>query len=303
MSRDEEIKHWQDTLISNFSYNGIVGGTMLPNTKNLERVSGDLYTKSFYGHRLIYDAFQDLLISTLLLALGTKDRKTKEDYFYYNYFLQEINIQCLSFRACEVLAQSGYPSFSVSLQRTMLERCIAWSGCFAGFTNVKSLSGFTGEESLPPTEEQLEKAKNRRKKEEIKIRNIVLFDSKDKNNGNESLKILVNMFDSQIHRSLLTAIGESKQGIGAPAFNETSYSMYMNRFIEIAWMTLRLLPFLQKEKAIFGKTWQEKWLIMDQSMEFSVNSLLLDGKEIASEFKNIIMSKFNFSPDNSFLDT
>jgi hypothetical protein len=81
------------------------------------------------------------------------------------------------------------------------------------------------------------------------------------------------------------------------------FAMYMNRFLEVAWMTHRLLPMLQTARVHFPEPWQQRWSTLDdifQSFVFSLTANL--GKPIGGAIVELVTVKFPFSEKSSFLD-
>jgi hypothetical protein len=78
--------------------------------------------------------------------------------------------------------------------------------------------------------------------------------------------------------------------------------MYMNRFTEVAWMTLRALPFLQTERICFTEDWQRQWVVLDDSLRSSIEGLADLGKKIGPAFIGMIEAKFSTSPASRYVE-
>ena len=72
--------------------------------------------------------------------------------------------------------------------------------------------------------------------------------------------------------------------------------MYLNRAVEVGWMLLCVLPFLQVEPRAFGEQWASKWLLLDNGFRLQVKGLAELDKPIGEVFPRLIAAKFNFIP-------
>ena len=79
-------------------------------------------------------------------------------------------------------------------------------------------------------------------------------------------------------------------------------SMFLNRSLEVAWMVLRIFPFLQLRPRAFGEGWAAKWELLDEPCRLQSESLGDLGKPIGYAFIRFMDAKFPFSPDTAFED-
>ena len=77
--------------------------------------------------------------------------------------------------------------------------------------------------------------------------------------------------------------------------------MYMNRFCEVSWMFHRLTPLLQTPGVLLSDMWVEKWNVIDQSFEQTVESLTKQlGKGIGIAIAELVKTKFPFTGRSVF---
>lgn len=60
-----KVDEWQKRLEDNFTYNGVIGGKILPSTIKQERICGSYFTQKFHGHRVLADSFLDFFAVTV----------------------------------------------------------------------------------------------------------------------------------------------------------------------------------------------------------------------------------------------
>ena len=110
------------------------------------------------------------------------------------------------------------------------------------------------------------------------------------------------MFHEEVHGSKFSFGAEmakwSKEG-GAPSIgpvpHELSWGNYMNRALEIGWLVVRLLPYLQPVENAFGQEWQRKHEILDDSFRFGEESLGKLRQEIGEALITFVDEKFSFT--------
>ena len=153
-------------------------------------------------------------------------------------------------------------------------------------------------------------ALSRRKNEEKRILSQMI----GKNSGldathREAIIQWNNLFHQQVHGARLSIMRETfawfreeKDFDVAPRMDDDGFTMYMNRFTEIAWMTHRSLPFLQTEIIHFSDEWQRQWQVLDDALRVFVEGLGSLGKKIAPAFIAMIDSKFATSPASRYVE-
>jgi hypothetical protein len=161
-----------------------------------------------------------------------------------------------------------------------------------GISSFPALYGLKEPIATPWTNKDHKTALNRRKDEEKRI-----FDRVIGNNSGLDCAYLAaltqwnELFHRQVHgarlstmREIFSWIQDKKDFSVGPRLDDDGFAMYMNRFTEIAWMTLRSLPFLQTERIGFTNEWQHQWAVLDNALRVSVEGLGSLGKKIAPAF-------------------
>src|SRR5260370_36395833 len=76
MSTPQEIKAWQDRLITTFRANGAVGVRFLADARAAERVTGAAFDHKFHGPRVLTDSFLEFFGGIFGAQPSLKDKKT-----------------------------------------------------------------------------------------------------------------------------------------------------------------------------------------------------------------------------------
>jgi hypothetical protein len=123
----------------------------------------------------------------------------------------------------------------------------------------------------------------------------------------DNLKLVDTMYDSETHGGRVTTAYNADWLRGAaplpvvPAFRENVASIFMNRYLETAWMAHRLFPLLQLPGIAFSQEWAEKWRVVDESFQHVVLSLFRDlGKPYFKAVADFVEAKFPFSAASHF---
>jgi hypothetical protein len=306
MTRQEEIAAWQKRLEATFSTNGIVGGRLLTSVLALEQQSGTTFVTTFKGYRVLIDAFFEFFAESLektILEIRTIGYP-KDDT--YSSILLEFQLIFRAFRAAESLACNGYPLDGYALLRNLAERVVVIASLIHG---ISTLEKVIGTDEAPKdrkwTLDDKQQIRRRRKREERRIFDLMTGRKSGLSpDAVKELELWNSMFDMQVHGSQLSKFGEVGRWMFekeapfslGPQYDEDGAAMYFNRSTEIAWLIVRVLPYLQQKSRSFGMDWERKWQIMDDSFRFSVESLGLLGKKIAAVMIELVEAKFSFTP-------
>ncbi len=311
MDRKNVVRDWQDRLEENFSHNGMVGGKWLPIVFEQEHETGNELVSTYKGHRILIDSFMDFYAESLMSMVATLQKNSgPKNLTYYSVCLNMFLVLFRGFRASENLFVTGYPLDGFSLQRNLKDQILGLGAIANGFMSFSHLFGHYGlpEDRRWTNEDKDNSLKNRKKAERNIIKRMTGKNSGLSNNDVRELEKWHQIFHQQVHGSRFTFYGEAGQWMFqkagkfslGPRHDENSAAMYMNRAVEISWMILRVLPFIQTSSGNLGKDWEKKWIILDESFLFSVRSLERMDKKIAGSFINLINSKFNFDPKDSY---
>jgi hypothetical protein len=86
-----------------------------------------------------------------------------------------------------------------------------------------------------------------------------------------------------------------------PRFEAMQFAMFMNRYCEVGWMAHRLIPMLQPPGVLLPSAWRDKWQVIDESFELTVNSLTHQlGKKIGTAIVELVKAKFPFNEHSAF---
>ena len=305
-----DVGEWQKTLEDNFSYNGLIGGRILPSTMEQERICGAYFIQKFHGHRVLADSFLDFFAVTVRSAGEGHIKHGWPAHPYYPICLVEFVTQFRGIRAAELLSVNGYPLDGYSLQRNLKDQALFLGAIVGGISSFPALYGLNDSTVTPWTKKDQQAALNRRRDAEKRILSQMI----GKNSGLDATHLEAimqwnNLFHQQVHgarlstmREMFAWLQEKKDFAVAPRMDDDGFAVYMNRFTEIAWMTHRSLPFLQTEIIHFSDEWQHQWQVLDDALRVSVEGLGSLGKKIAPAFIAMIDSKFATSPASRYVE-
>jgi hypothetical protein len=305
------VAQWQRNLEDHFTYNGVVGGRILPSTMKQEQICGAYFVDKFHGHRVLADSFMDFFAVTLRSAAAGHYKTGWPGHSYYGPCLVEFVTQFRGMRAAEVLSVNGYPLDGYALQRNLKDQAIFLGAVVEGISSFPALYGLKEPPASASWGEKDHKAVLYHRQDEERL----IFERMiGKNSGLdaehiEALKRWNRVFNMQVHgarlstmRELYAWIQDKKEFAVGPRMDDDGFAIYMNRFTEIAWMILRALPFLQTEKMCFNEHWQGEWIVLDDSLRSSVEGLGSLGKKIAPAFIAMIEAKFAASPASRYVE-
>lgn len=296
-----DVAKWQKRLENNFTEYGVVGGHLLKIIE-MEKAYGAFYAKTFRGQSVLIDAFQSFYIETIRSVQGwVANHGWPKEYENYALIFLLYVTTFRSFRACENLLTSGYPLDGYALLRDLKDRAILVCGIAHNLTSFPAIYGYSGKKAI--TDAIWRRIKEDRKKEERRIFNLII--RKHSNLPPHILEELAGweqMFHEEVHGSKFTFFGEggdwmrgkAQLSIG-PVPRESSIALYMNRVVEVAWLLVRLFPYLQPTEGAFGPRWKEKHAILDDSLRFAEQGLSDIGKKIADAFIYFVNEKFSFA--------
>lgn len=204
-----DVAEWQKGLEDNFTYNGVLGGRILPSTMEQERISGAYFIQKFHGHRVLADSFLDFFAITLRSAGEGHSRHGWPKHPYYPVCLVEFITQFRGMRAAEVLSVNGYPLDGYALQRNLKDQAIFLGAIVGGISSFPALYGLKEQSIVPWTKNDQRAAFNRRKGEEKRIFGEMI----GKNSGLdatdlEALTQWNELFHVQVHGARLSTMRE-----------------------------------------------------------------------------------------------
>jgi hypothetical protein len=300
-------ENWKK-LEENFSEDGVVGGSLLE-VMGHEKNYSTFVVNDFNWYLVLAESFQAYLLQTLRIAESRYRAvfaTSPEQYYCETLLLHSVNFR--SVRAAERVFLQGYPLSGFSLLRDVKDRALFLGAMSAGFTSYSKVFGSDQvDEKLKSDPKAYRRhVRNRRKREQTRVLDFMLR----KNSGlpQEHLAELEqweDLFHIEVHGARLTTSTDTFRWVSEPSelpllpdFDPKSKSvlMYINRSLEINWMLLRTLPFLQLGERAFGPEWSKKWWILDESFKEAIQI----GKKIASAITHLLQVKFPFSPEITY---
>ncbi len=301
------VKEWQKRLENTFSFNDVVGG-QLQGIFQCEREYGEYVAKTFYGQSALIHSLQGFLIESINESTDFVNKYGRpKNCDYYSSTIIYFITMFRRIRACEILLLNGYPLDGYALLRDLKDRVIFLAAIAHNLTTWNALLGY-GQDVPAPTsyENKLTKAEQQlmiknAKKEERRLLDLIIRNKSglDQQTRKE-LGIWEKMFNYEIHGAKLSfftelgdwAIKGNSLSIG-PTPKIGPLCMYMNRICEVGWLVTRLLPYLQPVANAFGKGWQKRWEILDDSFLYMQQGLGRT-KKIGDAFITFVNHKFRF---------
>ncbi|MEI9898911.1 MAG: nucleotidyl transferase AbiEii/AbiGii toxin family protein [Hyphomicrobium sp.] len=222
---------------------------------------------------------------------------------HHALFVEKLVTCFQSLRAAELAALNGYPLQGYTILRNVSDICVHAAAALQGLTDFERLEGI-----FPGMAPDASQAKKNRKNEEHTIRRQM--DGKDSGLTPATLDLLKeldDLYDAETHGarvSLSQSLGWLKGTEPlrvTPSFSETRVSLFINRYLETAWMLHRLLPSVQLTGLTFAPDWAAKWATIDESFEVAVMSVTKQlGKQIGAAVCEFVKAKFPFDSSRQF---
>jgi hypothetical protein len=163
-----------------------------------------------------------------------------------------------SFRAAELLAlQGGYPLSSYIILRSVKDQAFALAGAANKIANFPTPLGWEGFGGEPWTKEQYGRSiKNRMEIENKIVCHLIGAQSGLSQASQDELMQWNRMFNWEAHRGLFTMVQASRKVINSKKFemvlgpspDETLETIYTNTRTQVAWMIVRLLPYMRRSE-------------------------------------------------------
>lgn len=293
---------------------GVVGGARLGPVIETEAAYGAYLVRTYHGSDILTCSFFEFFIETLELAAEnafggqlSNDNKTYIP-FYVSMFATFRN-----FRATEVTKNNGYPLDGFALLRDLKDRAIHLGAVVLGAAEILALHGVGVDDRAKKwTEIDYKRVRRRRIAEENTAMKVMVgSDSGLSDDDRRELEKWRDLFHEEVHGSRFTYVEDFRRLVvdrrlppfgPEPHENVRDVSMFLNRSLEVAWMVLRIFPFLQLRPRAFGEGWVAKWELLDEACRLQSESLGDLGKPIGYAFIRFMDAKFPFSPDTAFED-
>jgi len=294
------VEEWRERHAGRFSYNGHIGGNLISVDRS-EAEAGSQIIDRLPRHIVLMDSFMGFFLETLVLA---RDRIRAVGWSrdaHYPAALVCFSNMFRRFRCCEVLFMKGYAFDGYALMRDLKDRAFLLAGVarnMATFTMI-----MVGPDACDPSQDDYANKTTRSRKN---IENLISRRMSGKDSGlsidiQNDLKRWDQLFNYEVHGGILSFAQEvaalytaGKAPSIGPMFDDDALAMYVNRSVEIGWLVVRLLPFLQMSLADFGSEWEDKRAILDESFRYMVEELGLLGKKIGDSLIAMVDTKFSF---------
>lgn len=303
------VEQWLKRLEDNFSSNGIVGEHLFE-IFDLEKKCGESFVNTYHGQSVLIDSFQSFYIETIRSAYRwIAQNGWPKGSDHYSTILVSYVVNFRSFRACENLLMKGYPLDGYALLRDLKDRAVFLGAIANNITTFRKIYyGYANDGT--DTEKLWKKQKNERKKEESRVFGRMLReDSGLPEKVIIELRKWEQLFHEEVHSSRMSFVYELREWLRnnvppslGPTPIEDPMAMYMNRAVEIGWMLVKLLPFIQPTENAFGARWKERQEILDDSFRIMELGLSHVGKKIADAFICFVEKKFSFPRDFCYFE-
>ncbi len=256
------------------------------------------------GYLDLSGAFKCFFIETVDLVNTDVQAKWKGQVAeFYPFLIARMAHSFRSLRGAECAAISGYPFSAFTILRNIFDDLVLTSAVLQKHTDLNSILGI-----VPGQQFEESVAKKRAVREEFRVRELMTgAKSGLSEETRDELMKLNKLFDFEVHgaRLSLAAVGDWIRGTKpipiVPMFDPKHFAVFMNRYVEVAWMIHRLTPALQLPGAFLSEEWKSKWRVLDSALEVAVYSLTAEsGKKVGRAMKDFIHSKLPFDEDFCF---
>lgn len=258
----------------------------------------------YVGYLVTSDAFKCFFLETIeLVNTEIRPKITEPLPAEYAQFIPRMTHGFQALCAAERVALNGYPYQGYTLLRNSYDNFLLTSAALQGITDFHSIEGIK-----PGTRLDLAAVKKLRKDTEFSVRKSMVGEKSGLSSSTVAqLKVWDDMFDYETHGARLSMTHSMgwMRGKGdlpvLPSFDEMAFAMFMNRYLEIAWMFHRQIPAIQPAGIPFIDPWHEKWEIIDDSFQAHVGSLTMElGKKIGGAMVEFVLAKFPFNSKAHF---
>jgi hypothetical protein len=303
-ARMAEIKRRQTLLFDAFSHNGVLGDRYLGKAMDAEKKIGEIFVGTYYGHRILTDAFLDFFGGTLIeqIELNNKIGWPQEDEYYVTCLMMFLTM-FRSVRASEITSVNSYPLQGYIIQRSIKDQVFVLCAAASGVASFGALFGWEGLPEGQSPEQNQELIVRNRRKIEGKIKDQLIGTKSNLKPETSALLVrLDQMFNVEAHRGLFSLFRESHKVLVehkldvslAPPPDALRDTMFVNRATETNWMIHRLIPYMRRKDTPANEEWSKKWKLLEDHFRWMVESLGAIGKDISPAFIEFIDAKFKF---------
>lgn len=251
------------------------------------------------GHYALEKAFKCVFIESIELV-NTYCRKHMKVQLseHFQMFLPRLVHSFRVVCGASYAAAGGYPRMAFTTLRNAFDDCVMTSAALQNLTDFYSVEGLDPNKAFDPLTYRAN-----RKTEERKVNKLMLGSNSGLEQATQdALKHLNDLYDMEVHGgrlSMTDAIAFMKMEGPlrvVPHFVPQTFALYMNRFVEVAWLVHRLLPAVQPPDAPMPDDWAHRWHVVDESFELGVRALYEDsGRKVGQEYPKFVAAKFPFN--------
>lgn len=270
---------------------------------DIEDAHGTHVAGRFLGFYSLGDGFKCFFFDTIDRLNELAPRAPRALPSDYPLFVARLVLAMRLLRSTEVAAMRGYPLQGYASLRNAMESLVLISGALQG------VSDFHGIEGVKEGEERdFDLIYTERMKTEKMIFDWAWGDT---SRLSEQVKREIiswrRSFNFETHGSRFSLAAtkgwlEGREPLSVvPRFDGKDFSIYMNSYVQVAWMAHRLLPFLQPPELPLSEEWRGRWGEIDGYFRHFVESTSVDlGRKIGEAFSEFVTSKFPFQATNTF---
>lgn len=283
-------------------HNGTTFGRLAP-LHQAELAHADEASKC-RGFHALSDAYKCFFLETVQLA-NENTKTTAPDG--YTEFVPRLVINFKAMCGADGAALSGYPLQAYTLLRNVFDNHVLTCAALRGTTDFLSIEGIDPVTKQAPPDRA--KVRALRKATEQKVVKEMTGSLSNLSAATiAELKRLDDLFDKETHGAQLSfatyamgwATGQAPMPV-LPQFEEMPFALFLNRFVEVAWLSHRLIPNVQLPGAPFADAWQDKWRTLDTMFRRFAMSLTSQlGKGVGAAIVEFVEVKFPFNEKSLF---
>jgi hypothetical protein len=259
---------------------------------------------TFKGLIALSDAFKCFFLETVeILNTECMPKITTPLSDFYPLFIPRLVHSFQTLCGAERIALHGYPYQAFTLLRNTFDNILLTSAALQKITDFYSIEGVE-----PGKPSNLNSIRKLRKATEHEVRKKMTGDQSGLTQPTiDTLNEWDALFDYEVHgaRLSLALTTEWMKGLESlpvlPSFKEKPFALFANRFVEVGWMTHRLVPLMQPLDVLLSEAWKEKWQALDESFETGIDALTAElGKKIGAVIIEFVKAKFPFNEQSTF---
>jgi len=303
-----DIAAWEERLHANFGQDGVIGHGLEPYREASARY-GYWFVDHFRGFMALSEAFLDFhfglpeLVNDYVTA--PLNRTGGQASVAYSMGVVRHMIDFRLMYSARELAFMGSVLEGAALMRLVFDAAIVRSAIVQRLSTIEAAEGVT---ALAPGEPlDYEAVRKARIKEEKRIDGMMVGNASGLTEETiAELRKWESLLHGEIHGGRLsqaTALawlkGQEPLAM-VPRPREFEVAMFMNRWVEVAWMVHRLMPTLQLPAHCFSAQWNDKWRVLDESFVPAVQALSSQlKKKIGGAMVEFVTKKFPFDASST----